>query len=806
VSDFRYAIRSILKTPAFTAVAILTIAVGIGATTSIFSVVRAVLLRPLPYAEPGRLMTVWMTNPLENIEKDVTSWPMFSEWRAQAASFEAMSGYSPTRATLLGDGEPLDVRGAWVSEDFFRMFGVRPAAGRVFGSADSSANRSNLVVISHGLWQRRFGGDGSVIGRSLTLGTLGYEVVGVMPPGFAFPEGADFWRPFDPAGPMKDLLSSRGALWLSVVGRLKPRVAQHAAQSEMDVIGRQIAAANQQNAGTGVLLEPLHQQIVGDVRPAMLILFGAVGCLLLIACANIANLLLARGATRSQELAVRAALGAGRLRIMRGLLAEGLVLAVAGGILGIVTAFWTLDLLLGLAPRDVPRLDQVRLDGVVLGFAFGVSALTGLLFALAPAVEFSNPDLASGLREAGRSGHDAPSSHRLRATLVVVEVALAMVLLVGAGLMIRSFAHVSAIDAGFNPDGVLAVPLRVSAPAYPNAEAAARFYAGLTARLAALPGVKSAGGVSPLFLSRLPNQGTMRVEGQPPPPAGTVEVPVPVTAVLPGFFETMETPLRAGRLFDDRDRDGQPVVVVVNDALVRRFFPDEDPVGRRITFGNPANPNVRWGTIVGVVGDARRSGLDEPARAEVFFPHAQRVDTQMTMVVRAAQGDPAALAPSVRAAIRELDRNLPVPELTPVTRLLGATLGPRRFAMLLLAIFAGIAFALALIGLYGLMAYSVARRRQEFGIRTALGASRGGVMALVMRQALVLVSIGVGVGLLGAWLTTRLMGTLLVGVTATDPATYLLMVTALLAAALAASAIPAAQATRVDPVVALRGE
>jgi putative ABC transport system permease protein len=717
-----------------------------------------------------------------------------------------MSGYAPTRATLVGGGEPIGLEGAWVSEDFFRMFGLEPGAGRVFGPSDLAANRSNVVVLSHGLWQRRFGGDPAVVGRPLTLGAGSFEVVGVMPAGFSFPGQSDFWRPFDPAGSMRQLMASRGALWLSVVGRLKPGVSLTVAQSEMDVIGRRIAEANQQNAGTGVLLEPLHRQIVGDVRPAMLILFGAVGVLLLIACANVANLLLARGATRVQELAVRAALGAGRLRIMRALVAEGLVLSMAGGVLGVLTAVWALDLLLALAPDDVPRLDQVGLDAVVLAFAAGVSALTGVLFALAPAVEFSNPDLTSGLRESGRAGHDAPASHRLRAALVVVEVALAMVLLVGAGLMVRSFAHLTTLDAGFNPEGVLAVPLRVSGASYPNADAIRRFYADLTERLETLPGVVSASGISPLLLSRLPNQGTLRVEGQPAPPPGTVEVPVPVTSALPGFFRTMEIPLKRGRYFADGDRAGQPGVVVVNEALVRRFFRDEDPIGRRVTYGNPANPAVQWQTIVGVVGDARRSGLDEPVRAEVFYPHAQRVDSTMTMVIRTNSADPAAIGPEVRTAIWSLDRNLPIPEMTTVGQLVAGTLGPRRFAMVLLTIFAGLAFALAVIGLYGLMAYSVARRRQEFGIRTALGASRGSVMALVMKQALGLVGVGVVAGLAGAWLTTRLLGTLLVGVEATDPITYVAMVATLAAAAIIASAVPAAQATRVDPVVALRGE
>jgi putative ABC transport system permease protein len=806
VSDFRYAVRSILKTPGFTAVAVLTVAIGIGATTSIFTVVRAVLLKPLPYPEPDRLTTIWMSNPRENIDKDVTSWPMFSDWRTGARSFEGMAGYTRTRATLLGDGEPLELQGAWVSEDFFRTFGVQPAAGRTFGSGDLSPSRPNVVVIAHGLWTRRFGADPRAIGRTLTLGTSGYEVVGVMPASFAFPDGADFWRPFDPAGPMKDLLSSRGSLWLSVVGRLRGGVSLSSAQAEMDVIGKGIAEANPQSAGTGVLLEPLHQQIVGDVRPAMLILFAAVGVLLLIACANIANLLLARGATRSQELAVRAALGAGRLRIVRTLLSEGLVIGIAGGILGVLTAFWTLDLLLALAPDDVPRLDQVRLDSGVLAFAIALSLLTGLLFATAPAIEYSNPDLTSGLRESSRTGHDTASSHRMRSLLVIVEVALAMVLLVAAGLMLRSFAHVSALDPGFHPDRVLAVPLRVSGTSYPNPESVRGFYGSLVDRVAALPGVQSVGGITSLFLSRLPNQATLRVEGRTIPPPGTVEVPVPYSIVLPGYFETMETPLRRGRFFDDRDRQGAINVVIVNEALVRRFFSDEDPIGRRITYGNPAAPNVNWLTIVGVVADARRSGLDEPVREEVFAPHAQRTDPAMVMVVRAAVGDATTLAASVRAAVRELDRELPVPAMTTVGQGLADTLGPRRFAMILLSVFAGLAFALSVVGLYGLMSYSVARRRQEFGIRTALGASRATVMRLVLGQALLLVAAGVAAGLFGAWLTTRVLGTLLVGVGATDPVTYIGMVLALLLSALAASAIPAAQATRVDPVVALRGE
>jgi putative ABC transport system permease protein len=803
-SDFKYAARTIAKQPLFYAVVILTLALGIGANTAIFTVVNAVLLQPLPYPQPDGLMMVWTYNPRQGFDKDVGTYPNFEDWRRASRSFERMSAYSGANFTLTGHGDPVQLRGARVTYEFFDTMGVGPVYGRAFGSADGQAGGERVIVLGHGLWIRRFGADPRVVGRTIMMSGVSYEVVGVMPGDFAHPADAEFWVPLAPVGDFAELFTARGAYWLNIIGRLRPGVTRAAAQSEMDSIAATLERQYSANAGIGIRLVPLHEEIVGDIRTPLFILLGAVSFVLLIACANVANLLLTRAASRHRELAIRTALGAGRLRLLRQMLAESLVLAVAGGSAGLLLAQWTTDLLHTQAPAALPRLPDISVDGPVLAYAALASVVTSLLFGIIPALQ-SSRGASAALKEGGRTGSDGVMGRRVRSMLAAGELAIALVLLVGAGLLVRSVIALNNEDPGFATTGVLSLRLQLPAAKYNEPARVSAFYDQLVERLAALPGVESASATTSLLLSRLPNSAGISIEGRPPVTGDGPNIPVPYDSVTPDFFTTMQIPLRRGRLFTPGDSPESLRVAIVNESFVRRFFPGEDPIGRRVTFGNPQAPDVRWQTIVGVVGDTKRGGFEREPWAEIYFPMRQRADTRAFVVLR-TNGDPVSLTNAAQAAVWSIDRDQAIGAIRTMPELLAQQEANRRFTTLLLGAFAGLAFVLAIIGIYGVIAYSTTQRTQEIGIRMALGADRRSVVRLVLAGGLRIAGLGLTIGLLGAFALTQVLSGLLFGVSARDPLTFVLVPAALLFVSLAACWIPARRAMRIEPVMALRGD
>ena len=805
LNDLVYALRSIAKTPLFYAVATLTLALGIGANAAIFTVVNAVLLRPLPYPQPDRLMMVWTYNPRQGFDKDVGTYPNFEDWRRSSTSFARMSAYFGASVTLTGSGDPTQIRGGRVTPDFFDTLGVAPARGRAFAAANGQAGGERVVILAHGLWTRRFGADPSIIGRTIVLNGVSHEVLGVMPESFAHPEDAEFWVPLAPVGQFERLFSARGSYWLTIIGRLKPGITREAAQSEMDAIAARLEKEYPSNAGIGIRLVPLHEEIVGDVKRPLIILLGAVCFVLLIACANVANLLLTRAASRQRELAIRAALGAGRRRLLRQMLTESLLLGLIGGAAGLLVAAWCTELLQTWAPADLPRLANIAVDRQVIAYALGASLLTGLLFGIVPALHAARRDSGAHLKEGGRTGSDGARGRRVRAALAIGELAVALVLLVGAGLLVRSVIALNSQDPGFASTGVLTLRLDLPRAKYMTPERVAAFYEQLIERLSALPGVEASGAGSSLLLSRLPNSSTINIEGRPPSPADAQNIPVPYDSVTPGYFATLQIPLRRGRMFTGADAPRAQEVALVNESFVRRFFPNEDPLGRRVTFGNPTRPDNQWQTIVGVVADTRRGGFEREPWAEVYFPMQQAPNSRMFVFLRTA-GDPAALAGAAQAAVWALDRDQAIAGIRTVGDLLAQAQANRRFTTLLLGVFAAVALVLAAIGVYGVLAYATAQRTQEIGIRMALGADRGAILRMVFASGARIAAVGLGIGIAGALALTQVLSGLLFGVSAHDPLTFLVVPGALLAVALAACWIPARRAIRVEPVIALRGE
>ncbi len=805
LNDLRYAVRNLARKPLFASVAIVTLALGIGANAAIFTVVNAVLLRPLPYPEPRQLMMVWTYNPQQGFDKDVATYPNFDDWRRESRTFERMSAYAGGSVTLTGSGDPAQIRASFVTPEFFETMGVAPEIGRAFEAREASAGAERVAVLSDGLWRRRFGGDRSIVGRNVTLNGAGYQVVGVMPQGFAHPEDAELWAPLAPTGAFAGLFPSRGSFWLTVVGRLKPGVSRVTAQAEMDGIASRLREKYPENAGQGVRLVSLHDEIVGDVRPALLVLLGAVCLVLLIACANVANLLLTRAASRHKELAIRAALGAGRARIVRQMLTESLVLSTLGGGAGLLLAAWGVELLQRLAPSSVPRLALVAIDARVLGYTIAASLATGVLFGIMPAFQGAASAAHEFLKEGGRSGTEGSRGRRVRSVVAMAELAVALVLLIGAGLLVRSFIAINRVDLGFRPSSVLALRIELPQQKYQEPARTSAFYEQLTARLASLPGVERAAAGTSILLSRLPASATISVEGRPPLPQGATNVPVPFDSVTPGYFGTLGIPLVRGRLITDGDTPQSQRVVVVNESFATRFFSGDDALGRRVTFDDPSQPDARWSTIVGVVRDTRRGGLDRPAWAELYFPHRQRPDRRMHVLVRTA-GNPTAVARAAQAEVWALDRDQPVTSVRTIDELLARSEANRRFTGLLLGLFAAVALTLAAIGLYAVIAYSTAQRTHEIGVRMALGAASSDVMRLVLGEGVAMAAAGVALGLAGAAALTKLMAGLLFGVTARDPVTFGAGAALLMGVAVLASYIPARRAMRVEPIAALRAE
>ncbi|MGH9703897.1 MAG: ABC transporter permease [Candidatus Acidiferrales bacterium] len=811
--DLRYGIRMMAKNPGFTLVAVLALALGIGANTAIFSVIDAVILRPLPFAAPGRLVTLWGTNMQRGNSRGSASYPDFMDWRAQSRSFEGMAAWHESDFTLTGSGDPAHLYGVVVSPSLFHLLGVSPQIGRDFLPEEEDPGKAKLhpVILSHALWQNRFSSDPNVVGKNITLDNLPFTIVGVMPAGFQYPiqaKNVDLWMAVVMDGISADggptYMTQRGAHYLNVTGRLKPGVSVPQAQAEMETIA---SALSRQYADTnkfhGVKIATELDRMVGDVRPALLILFGAVGCVLLIACVNVANLLLARAASRQKEIAIRSSLGAGRMRIVRQLLTESLVLAFLGGALGLILAWWGTDVLLALSPANVPRVSAIHLSGRVLGFTALASLATGLFFGLLPALQISRSDLAETLKEGGRGSTEGAMRNRMRSALVVAEVALALVPLAGAGLLIQSFLRLSRVKPGFDPHNVLTVTIGLPDARY-NVSQQAAFFEQLLNRTRALPGVRSAAAVEPLPLSSDQIQVSFTIEGRPV--AKSDEPSTNYRDVTDDYFQTLHIPLLQGRDFSAQDNSKSPAVIIVNQTFSRTFFPGENPLGKHIQPGMSVGPGTKvMREIVGVVGDVRHLGLNQEAGPEVYAPESQMPFDGMILVVR-TDSDPRSAIGAIRQQVRALDKDLPVFDAKLLEEYLSASLAQPRFNTFLLGIFAVVALLLAVVGLYGVMSYSVVQRTHEIGIRMALGAQAKNVMQMVVGQALRLTLTGCVIGLAGAWAVTRLMSTLLYGVSASDPATFAAVALLLGVVSLLACYVPARRAMRVDPMVALRYE
>jgi putative ABC transport system permease protein len=794
VQDIRFGLRRLARKPGFTALAVLTLALGIGASTAIFSIVDAVVLRPLPIPRSGDVVTLWQSEGRELGERDTVSAPNYLDWKAQSQAFEAMAAYAGAAMTLTGQEEPELLRVGRVSGAFFRALGTAPSLGRTIQEADDRPEADRVVVVSEGLWKRRFGADRALLGRQLALDGRAHTVVGVIPAGLDWPQPHDAWTPLV-LGP--NVLAARGAQHLQVVARLRPGHSRREAQAEMTAIGTRLAEQYPDtNTGQGVVVVGLHELMVGDVRQALLILLGAVGCVVLIGCANVASLLLAQARSRAGELAIRAALGAGRSRVARQLLTESLLIALLGGGLGLFAASYGLEALLALAPSDLPRMDEIGIDVRVLAFTLGASLLTGVVFGVGPALAASHTDLQPALKEGGRTAPGA--GRRFGSSLVIAEVALAVVLLAGAGLLMRSFWRLGRVDPGFDPGHVLTTTLFLPGHEYTSWDQRSAFYTRLVERLEALPGVESAGLTTTLPLSGWELEHEFRIEGRPEPPPGQ-QPGASYDSVSPEYFRALRIPLKAGRFFSRLDAADAPPVVIVSEGLAQRYWPDENPVGARVVVEEESRE------VVGVVGDVRHQGLDAAPRPEIYTPVAQRPWKFANVVVRST-ADPESVAGLVRAAILAEDVSQASTPLRPLGRLVSASIAQPRFRTLLLGSFAGAALLLAAVGLYGVIAHTVGQRTREIGLRMALGARGNDIFRSVVGQGLGLATAGIGVGLAAAAVLTRLLSSLLFGIGSWDPATFAAVCLALLLVAVVACGVPARRATRIEPVEALRHE
>jgi putative ABC transport system permease protein len=798
LQDLRYGARTLMRAPLFTGASLLCLALGIGANTAIFSMIDGVLLRPLPYAQPERLVVVWENFPARGRDRNVVAPANYLDWRAQNHVFADMATFVSASGSLTGQGEPIEVPTAFATATLFPLLGVTPLLGRTFSAAEDAPNGPTVVVLGYGIWQRVFGGRTDIINQQIMLRGVSRTVIGVLPSGFRI-EGTDaeIWTPLglDPSVDYR----KRSGRFLTSFARLKPGVTLQQAQSEMNTIGRRLAEANPDfNTGWGVTLVPMAEQVVGSVRRALLVLAGVVGFVLLIAAANVANLQLARATTRSREIAVRAALGAARGRMIRQLLTENVLLATIGGLLGLVLAYWGLEAMTALAPKGFPRTAEITIDGWTLAFTLGVSLATGLLFGVLPAIQASKQDLQHVLKEGMRGTTLGVGA---RGALVVAQVALSLILLVGAGLMIRSFARLTAVDPGFDPEHVLTARISLPVSKYRTGAQQTAFFAALVDRVRALPSVRAAGTINWLPFGGGGSATDFWIEGRPQPPAGQGWT-IDVRGADSTYFRTMGIRMLRGRTFDAAATADAPKQVVVNEAFVRTHFPSEDPLGRHILM--PWGDTLR-GEIVGVVNDTKHSGLDSLARPMVFWAAVQFPSNFMTLVARTS-GDPMAVAPLVAREVHALDADQPVADVKPLEAYLGASVAQRRFSMALLGIFAGVALVLAAIGIYGVLAYSVAQRTREIGVRMALGAREAAVAGMVVRQGMRVVAVGIGIGVVGALALTRVLTSLLYGVSATDPVTFIGVAGALGAVALLASYLPARRAARVDPLVALRAD
>ena len=803
LQDLRYAIRTLAKRPGFTLIAVITLALGIGGSTAIFTVVDAALLRGLPYRSPERLYHLWESRPQKEFPQREFSYPDYQDYQ-QNQVCEGIAAYTGGGAIMTGRGEPERILAPAATANFFSVLGVEPIIGRTFQPGEDKPGAALVTVLSYGMWQRSFGGDKGIIGQSLTLNGDSYTVVGVLPASFQFAlRAADLWRPYQPT---EAQLTRRYMHGTNLIGRLKSGVSADQAQRELGVITSRIEHDyNESHAGTGLRLVPLQEQVVGQVKPILFVLLAAVGFVLLIACANVASLLLTRSLSRQKEVAIRSALGASRWRVIRQLLTESVLLSLAGGVAGLFVAYWGVSALVAALPESqlnaLPFLKSLRIDKSILAFSFGLSFLTGMVFGLAPAIQSSRFDLNEVLKEGGRN-MSAGAGHRLRSALVMSEIALAVVLLVGAGLMMKSLLRLLQANIGFNPQNVLTMTVSLPVGKYTDATRQVSFYDQLTQRVQSLPGVNGVG-----TIDKLPLQGgnttRFNVEGDPIPAPGQ-ETEANFRIASDRYFQTLGVPIIAGRAFDERDNADAPAVVVIGKSLADKVFAGRDPIGRRLVYSAGQAPAVQ---IVGVVGDVTIAGLDEAVRPVLYYPYKQSAGLATSLVIR-TNADPARLASSIRNEIRTLEPDVAIFNVHAMEELISDSPAAfmRRFPALLISIFAGVALLLASIGIYGVVSYSVSQQTHHIGVRMALGAQASDILKMVLKQGLLLALAGISIGVVAALALMRLLRSLLYEVQTTDGSTFALVVGTLFLVTLFACYLPARRATKVDPLVALRYE
>jgi len=787
----------LLRNPGVTIIAVVALALGIGANTAIFSVVNSVLLRSLPYTNPARLMMVRETKFPQFPEFSISP-GNFLDWQKQNTSFETLAAINSTSFNLVtNDAEPERLRGARVTAGAFEMLGVKPLQGSTFTDQEDQPGHEFVVIISESLWKRRFGNDPNIVGRSVTLSAAGYTIIGVMPSGFQFPDReTDLWTPIAFTARQAQ---PHGSHYLSVVGRLKQRVSISEADAELKTIAARLAEQYpSSNSGWSTSITPLQDYQIRNIKPGLIFLLGSVALVLLIACANVASLLLARATARQKEIAIRTALGASRGRVARQLLTESILVAFIGGTVGLLLAWWGLGSLLALAPAGLQQVKSVALDMRVLAFTLVVTLLTGVVFGLVPAIQASNPNLNDTLKEGGRGttgGHQ-----RVRSSLVIIEVALALVLLVCSGLLIRSFVRLNEVDPGFNSKNALTADIVLPGRKYQNPDQYSSFFTQLLERLAVLPGVTEAGATQSLPIQEDFLVG-FKIQGRPPAAPGE-DRSTNYYAVTPGYFKSMGIPLIRGRLFTDQDNSKSQRVAVINETMARTYFADEDPIGKSI-FLSQGPDSFR--EIVGIVGDVKQYGLDQPSPLQTYEPYLQMPFSGMTVVVR-TQGPPESLSDTIRQEVLAIDKEQPISRVRTLEQIISSSVQQQRFLMLLLGIFAGVAMILAAVGLYGVMSYAVTQRTHEIGIRMALGAGSGNVLRLIVGHGMMLALIGIAIGLVGSFAVTRVMSTLLFGISATDAITFVGIAVLLAGVALVSCLAPAYRAIKVDPMVALRHE
>ncbi len=808
LTDLRYAFRVLAKSPKFTVVVVVTLALGIGANSAIFSVVDAVLLRPLPFKDPAQIVMVWGRSLAGDDNRNVHSFPDYSDFRDQNQSFSALAAYALTSGPLSHSGEMQPLQGVAISSEIFDLLGIQPLLGRRYTADDHKEGAPYVVILSYPLWQRAFGGDRNILGQQITLSGRGFTVIGVMPPAWKFPveyERVDYLAPleYQPAATLND----RGAHLLRVVGRLKPNVQMRQAEAEMSAIAARLA---KQYPGTNAnrlstSLVTLYSDVVGNVRPALLILLGAVALVLLIACANVANLLLARAASRSREIAIRTALGASRGRIVRQLLCESLVLAIAAALAGLLLASWGVDLLNLMRPPELPHLGEIRLNSSVVAFAFGLALASTVVFGLIPALQVSRPSVNEALQQGAKGSTGDVHANRARAFLIVSQVSLSLLLLASAGLLIKSFFNLRATSPGFDPARVMTTSISLPRVRYPELDQQLRTHMQILQKLSVLPGVESSGAVTPLPLSDTSNSSSFIASGMIE--LGPGSHPNAGHLVVAGdYFQAIKIPVLRGRAFTAVDTEDSSPVIVINDAFARKFFPGRDSIGQWVRIDAAGATPAPRREVIGVVGNSRHDSLATEAGPEFYVPFQQQPVRGLDFVLRGSSPKLRGLDVAVRRAVHEIDKDLFVSGLQPMDALVSNQLAPARFNMFLLGVFATIAVLLAAIGIYGVIAYNVAQRTREIGIRMALGAQRSQMLTMVLRQSLTLVAIGIVLGVVTALAATRLLATLLYGVGANDLTTYVLVITLLGGSALLASYIPARRAMKIDPMVALRYE